>query len=48
MLVAYFEVAMGPEDNKPIRVAPIVGSKKSPTVLYRTSAAISPGRVGEL
>ena len=27
MLVAYFEVAMGPEDNKPIRVTPILGPK---------------------
>ena len=46
MLVAYFEVAMGPEDNKPIRVTPILGTKKSPTVLYRASAGSSPGGVG--
>jgi hypothetical protein len=36
MLVAYFEVAMGPEDNKPIRVASILGTKNlSPYYIER-------------
>ena len=36
MLVAYFEVAMGPEDNKPIRVTPILGTKNlSPYYIER-------------
>ena len=48
MLVAYFEVAMGPEDNKPIRLAPILGPKKSLTALYRAVAKCSPVGVGGL
>jgi hypothetical protein len=42
MLVAYFEVAMGPEDNKPIRVTPILGPKKSLIVLHRGVRKIFP------
>jgi hypothetical protein len=46
-----FEAAFRPKDNNSPQVAPIVEggtiqSKKSPSILYRTSASSSPGRVG--
>ena len=40
------EVAFDPENNNPIQADPILETKKSPTVLYRSSARCSPGRVG--
>ena len=48
MLVAYFEVAMGPEDNKPIRVTPILGPKNLSPYYIGAFARYSPGGVGGL